>query len=60
MLKVKVFDEEHEKDLEYAVNTFLATVGEKDIKDIQYRVAATSTDSAHQYYCFSVMIVYRA
>jgi Sporulation protein Cse60 len=60
MLQIKIFDEEHEKDLEYAVNSFLGSMEEEDVKGIQYRVAVTSTDSTNQIYCFSAMIIYRA
>jgi hypothetical protein len=60
MWQIKVFDEEHEKDLEHAVNVFLESLKEEDVKSIQYRLAVTSTDSTNQIYCFSAMIVYRA
>lgn len=59
MLQVKIFDEEHEADLEEAVNEFLKEIDETFIKDIQYRVAASSDGSEDgQLYCFSVMILY--
>lgn len=58
MYQVRVFDEEHEKDLEYAVNSFLKTV--RDLKDIKYSVAALTDGEGNQIYCFSAMIIYLA
>ena len=55
-MKVKVFDESHEKDLETAINSFLARVGE--LLDIKYSVALTASGE-EQIYCFSAMIIYR-
>ncbi|WP_102345228.1 sporulation protein Cse60 [Bacillus sp. Marseille-P3661] len=60
MLQVKVFDEEHEKDLEDSVNEFLAIVSEDQVVDIQFRVAVTNEEESDQIYCFSAMIVYRS
>jgi hypothetical protein len=60
MLKVKIFDEEHEDDLEEKVNDFLKTIPENNMKDIQFRVAAADDPHSREtVYCFSVMIVYR-
>ena len=55
-MKVKVFDESHEKDLEESINNFLS---EKncDIIDIKYQVAI-SLFGEEQVYCFSAMIIY--
>lgn len=55
-MKVKVFDENHEKDLEVAVNKFLSEL-DKDVIDIKYQVAV-SVFSEEQIYCFSAMIIY--
>lgn len=55
-MKVKIFDESHEKDLEKSVNNFLDTI-EADIIDIKYNVAI-STCGEEQIYCFSAMIIY--
>lgn len=56
-MKVKIFDENHEKDLEKDVNDFLATlVGE--VIDIKFQVGV-SVFAEEQIYCFSVMIVYQ-
>lgn len=56
-MKVKIFDESHESDLEAKVNTFLSTIKDKEIVDIKYEVAVTMF-SEEQIYCFSAMIVY--
>ena len=55
-MKVKVFDEMHEKDLEQSVNSFLDEIGERFI-DIKYQVSI-SMFSEEQIYCFSAMILY--
>ena len=56
-MKVKVFDESHERDLENKVNNFLLTIKDKEIIDIKFSVSA-SVFSGEQTYCFSCMIVY--
>lgn len=55
-MKVKIFDEAHEKDLENSINTFLTTE-ESDIIDIKYMVAI-GISGEEQIYCFSAMIMY--
>ena len=55
-MKVKLFDEAHELDLEASVNKFLDTL-EGDIIDIKYQVAL-SISGEEQIYCFSAMIIY--
>lgn len=55
-MKVKVFDEGHEKDLETAINNFLNTLN-GDIIDIKYSVAV-SVFGEEQVYCFTAMIIY--
>lgn len=57
MLKVKIIDENHEKDLESSVNNFLEST-EYEIVDIQFRTAV-SIFSEEQVYCFSAMIIYK-
>ena len=54
-MKVKVFDESHEKDLENAVNGFLNS-GEFDIIDIKYQVAI-AVCGEDQIYCFSAHVI---
>ena len=56
-MKVKVFDEMHEKDLEKSVNDFLSEIGDSDIIDIKYQVSI-SMFGEEQIYCFSAMIIY--
>lgn len=55
-MKVKIFDEEHEKDLEEAINEFLKE--EHNIIDIKYEVGV-SMFSSDQVYCFSALILYK-
>lgn len=56
-MKVKVFDEMHEKDLEKSVNDFLDEIGDGFV-DIKYQVSI-SMFSEEQIYCFSAMILYK-
>ena len=55
-MKVKIFDEEHESDLEKNINEFIA---EKKIEvvDIKYQTAV-SVFGDEQIFCFSAMIIY--
>lgn len=53
---IKMFDENHELDLETKVNSFLASYKTEDIIDIKYSVA-TLYDGRDQIYCFSCMII---
>jgi len=55
-MKVKLFDETHELDLESSVNKFLENL-EGDLVDIKYQVAV-SVSGEEQIYCFSAMIIY--
>lgn len=55
-MRVKCFDESHEKDLEEKINSFLSSL-KGDIMDIKYSVA-TSIFGDEQIYCFSAMVVY--
>ncbi len=61
MIKVKLFDREHEKDLEKEMNHFLKDLDERKLLDIKYNVAAIpEEDEEEQIYCFSAMIIYKA
>lgn len=60
MLKVEIFDEEHEKDLQYRVNNFLNGLNENDIIDIKYAINAFLSNNGEQIYCYSALIIYRA
>lgn len=53
-MKVKIFDEESELDLEEDINKFII---DKEIIDIKYNVAL-SIFSEEQIYSFSALIVY--
>ena len=55
-MKIKIFDESHEKDLEQAVNAFLMT--NIELIDIKYSVGV-ATFGEEQIYCFTAMIIYR-
>ncbi len=55
-MKVKVFDEGHEKDLEEAINKFILEE-EPEIIDIKFSTAVAVSEE--QIYCFSALIVYR-
>lgn len=54
-MKVKIFDEESEIDLEDDINKFIETV---DVIDIKYQVSL-GLFSEEQIYCFSAMIIYK-
>lgn len=53
-MKVKVFDCDHENDLEECVNEFIV---DKEIVDIKYQVSIC-VSGEEQIYCFSAMIIY--
>lgn len=55
-MKVKIFDESHEADLESKVNEFLEE--HTDIIDIKFQVSIAMF-SEEQIYCFSAMIMYK-
>lgn len=56
MLRVKVIDEAHEKDLENSINEFLSST-KAEIVEIQFSTAV-SVFSEEQIFCFSAMITY--
>lgn len=53
-MKVKIFDFEHEADLEDAINNF---IGDKKIIDIKYSISS-SIYLEEQIYCYSALILY--
>ncbi len=55
-MKVKIFDEEDEVDLENDVNEFLDNL-DGEVVDIKYQVSV-GVFSEEQIFCFSAMIVY--
>ncbi len=56
-MKVKIFDESHEADLEEDINNFIKEEG-PDIIDIKYSIS-NSIYSEEQLYCFSALIIYK-
>ncbi len=60
MIQVKVFDYEHEKDLEKDMNSFLSKLDDGKVIDIKYHVTGMpDEDDDEQIYCFSAMVVYK-
>ena len=59
MLKVEIFDEEHEKDLQKRVNDLIKTIDEENLIDIKYQIHAFLAASSEQIYCYSAMVIYR-
>ncbi|MED3725692.1 sporulation protein Cse60 [Priestia filamentosa] len=57
-MKVKIFDKEHEGDLEEAINRFLKSLSDEQIIDIKYNVATAMTEK-DQVYCFSALVMYK-
>ena len=56
MLKVKLFDEEHELDLEDEINHFMESL-EGRIIDIKYQMALCHNGNEMEY-CYSCLIMY--
>ncbi len=55
-MKVKIFDEENEEDLEEDINSFIE-VNDIEVIDIRYQVGV-GIFSEEQIFCFSAMIIY--
>ena len=55
-MKVKIFDESHESDLQDKINEFLEE--HENIIDIKFQVSITMF-AEEQIYCFSAMIIYK-
>jgi hypothetical protein len=58
MLQVKLFDCEHEQDLEEEMNEFLRGLDRKHVVDIKYNIAMLGEAGDEQVYCFSAMVMY--
>ena len=58
MYKVKMFDEEHELDLEEAINYFLESADINKLIDIKYSVDCILSNCGEQIYCYSALIIY--
>ena len=54
-MRVKIFDEESELDLENDINDFIE---DKELIDIKYEVSIMISGE-DQIYCFSAMIIYQ-
>ncbi len=54
-MKVKIFDESHELDLEDSINKFIS---DKEVIEIKYSVAIT-TSGEDQIYCYTALIIYQ-
>lgn len=54
-MKVKLFDESHEKDLENDINEFIKDI---ELIDIKFNTAV-SIFAEEQIYCFSALIMYK-
>ena len=59
MLKVKVFDCEHENDLTNEINDFIKEISNKDkeVIDIKYSTSISINDD-EQIFCFSALVMY--
>jgi len=57
MMKIKLFDESHEKDLEQDINDFLKE-NPVEVIDIKFSVAV-ALFSEEQIYCFSALLMYK-
>ena len=56
-MKVKLFDESHEFDLESSINDFLTSC-DGEVVDIKYQVSVV-VSGEDQIYCFSAMVIYQ-
>ena len=56
IMKVKLFDESHEKDLENEINKFIES-SDIDVIDIKFSTSCTLY-SEEQIYCFSALVMY--
>lgn len=57
-MKVKIFDEEHERDLEVAINAFLKGIAAVDVLDVKYQLSHFS-DGPGQIYSYSALVLYK-
>ncbi len=58
MILTKVFDEEHEEDLQNSINDFMQEEEYLEIIDIKFSTAI-AVQEEEQLYCFSALIIYR-
>ena len=57
-MKVKIFDCDHEKDLEKKINEFLINKG-GNVIDIKFSTSVMLDEKSEQKYCFSALIIYK-
>ena len=57
MIKVKVFDEDHEDDLSDAINDFLSNHPTIKVCDIRFSTSSCVVED-EQIYCFSALLIY--
>ena len=57
-MKVKIFDCNHEKDLEKKINEFLNDL-KGDLIDIKFCNSIMMDEKNEQVYCFSALIIYK-
>lgn len=60
MLKIKVFDESHEKDLEEKLNEFSKQCEENNLEiiDVKFSTSHFADENQEQIYCFSALAMY--
>lgn len=58
-MKVKVFDCNHEKDLEKEINSFIEEISKQDkqVIDIKFSTSVSINDD-EQIFCFSALVMY--
>ncbi|MBY6035120.1 sporulation protein Cse60 [Fictibacillus nanhaiensis] len=61
MIQVKVFDEDHEDDLEESLNEFLSGIPQERIVDIKYQIAVCENvhEENETMFSFSALVIYK-
>lgn len=58
MIKIKVFNEEHEDTLTSIVNDWIYNNSKYEIKDVKFSTSCIVTKYNEQIYCFSALVIY--
>lgn len=58
MIKIKVFDEEHEDTLTSIVNDWIYNNSNYEIKEIKFSTSCMTTNNGEQIYCLSALVIY--
>ena len=58
MIKIKVFDEEHEDTLTSIVNDWIYNNSKYEIEDVKFSTSCMATKYDEQIYCFSALVIY--